>query len=91
MRIRLGCFTPILGSVATAVAIAAAPIASAVPSATQSGTGATQSTDPSAPAQAEQSCTSLGSSQTVCQSPGNAQIFAAPPQVDYQPYAGGAD
>jgi hypothetical protein len=33
MRIRLGYLTPILGSVAAAVAIAAAPIASAAPSA----------------------------------------------------------
>ncbi len=31
-----------------------------------------------------------GGTQNECQSPGNAQIYDAPPQVDYFPYAGGA-
>jgi hypothetical protein len=75
MRIRLGYFTPILGSVATAVAIAAAPIASAAPSAS--------------PASPQQACAG-SSGGTVCQSPGNVQVFVAPPQVDYFPYSGGA-
>ena len=39
---------------------------------------------------ATQSCTSSGSTQTDCQSPGNAQIYVAPPQVDYFTYRGGA-
>jgi hypothetical protein len=55
-------------------ALATAPIAAAAPSAS---------------AQAQQSCSS-GSTQTVCQSPGNAQVFVAPQQVDYQTYTGGA-
>jgi hypothetical protein len=45
---------------------------------------------PSAPAHAQQSCTSLSSSQTDCQSPGNVQVYVAPPQVDYFTYRGGA-
>jgi hypothetical protein len=55
-------------------ALATAPIAAAAPSAS---------------AQAQQSCNS-GSTQTVCQSPGNTQVFVAPPQVDYFSYRGGA-
>jgi hypothetical protein len=90
MRVKLGYFTPILGSAAAAVAIAATPIAAAAPSPTQPETVATQSAEPVAPAQAQQSCTSSGM-QTVCRSPGNAQIFAAPPQVDYYTYDGGAN
>ena len=39
---------------------------------------------------ATQACTSSDSTQTYCQSPGNAQIYVAPPQVDYYPYEGGA-
>jgi hypothetical protein len=74
MSTRLGYLTPLLGSVATAVAIAAAPIASAAPS----------------PTQAELSCTPAGSAQTNCQSPGNVQVYVAPPQVDYYTYSGGA-
>lgn len=41
-------------------------------------------------ASTQQSCVTLGSTQNQCQSPGNAQIYDAPPQVDYFPYAGGA-
>ena len=33
----------------------------------------------------QQSCTSLGGTQTQCQSPGNVQINDAPPQVNYFP------
>lgn len=31
-------------------------------------------------------CTYAGRGDSVCQSPGNAQIVAAPPRVDYQPW-----
>jgi hypothetical protein len=75
MRIRLGYFTPLLGSVATVVAIAAGPIASAAPSAS--------------PATPQQACAG-SSARTVCQSPGNVQVFVAPPQVDYDTFRGGA-
>jgi hypothetical protein len=75
MRIRLGYFTPILGSVATAVAIAAAPIASAAPSAS--------------PATPQQACAD-SSAGTVCQSPGNVQINDALPPVQFDPYPGEA-
>ena len=33
----------------------------------------------------QQTCTSLGGTQTQCQSPGNVQINDAPPQVNYFP------
>ncbi len=75
MRIGLGYFTPILGSVAAAVAIAAAPIAWAAPSAS--------------PASPQQACAGSGAG-TVCQSPGNVQIDNAPPPVQFEPYAGDA-
>ena len=42
-------------------------------------------------AQAEQTCTESGQA-SVCQSPGNAQVSATPPAVDYQaqyPFFGG--
>jgi len=77
MRIRLNYLTPVLAAGAAAVAIAAAPIAAAAPTAT------------SDPAQVQQSCASLGGTQTQCQTPGNVQVNDAPPQVDYFPYAGG--
>ena len=35
---------------------------------------------------AEQPCTNLGGSKTICQSPGNVQINNAPPPVSYHPY-----
>jgi hypothetical protein len=57
-----------------ATAIGTAPIAAAAPSATQ----------------AQQSCAPVGSAQTDCQSPGNVQVYVAPPQVDYFTYRGGA-
>jgi hypothetical protein len=77
MRIGLNYIAPLLTAGAAAVAIAAAPIAAAAPTA------------PSDPAQVQQSCASLGGTQTQCQTPGNAQVNDAPPQVDYFPYAGG--
>ena len=77
MRIGLNYIAPLLTAGAAAVAIAAAPIAAAAPTAT------------SDPAQGQQSCASLGGTQTQCQTPGNVQVNDAPPQVDYFPYAGG--
>lgn len=38
-----------------------------------------------APAPAQQSCVDSGSG-TECQSPGNVQIYASPPVVNYDPY-----
>ncbi|MCX8563033.1 hypothetical protein OS122_19240 [Mycolicibacterium mucogenicum] len=40
--------------------------------------------------QDQQTCTSLGGTQSLCQSAGDAEIYDAPPQVDFYPYAGGA-
>jgi hypothetical protein len=74
MRIRLTYITSLLAAGAAAAAIGAAPIAAPAP----------------APAPAQPSCNTLGATQTECQSPGNAQLYDAPPQVDYFPYAGGA-
>jgi hypothetical protein len=76
MRIRLTYITSLLAAGAAAAAIGAAPIAAAAPA--------------PAPAPAQPSCNSVGGTQTECQSPGNAQVYDAPPQVDYFPYAGGA-
>ena len=77
MRLGLNYIAPLLAAGAAAVAIAAAPIAAAA------------STAPADPAQVQQSCSSLGGTQTECQAPGNVQVNDAPPQVDYFPYAGG--
>ena len=76
MRTRLTYITSLLAAGAAAAAIGAAPIAAAAPA--------------PAPAPVQPSCNSLGGTQTECQSPGNAQVYDAPPQVDYFPYAGGA-
>jgi hypothetical protein len=78
MRIRLTYITSLLAAGAAAAAIGAAPIAAAAPAPAP------------APAPVQPSCNSLGGTQTECQSPGNAQVYDAPPQVDYFPYAGGA-
>lgn len=40
---------------------------------------------PAAVADDEPSCTDAGGNDTVCQSPGNVEINAAPPVVDYAP------
>ena len=76
MRTRLTYITSLLAAGAAAAAIGAAPIAAAAPA--------------PAPGPVQPSCNSLGGTQTECQSPGNAQVYDAPPQVDYFPYAGGA-
>jgi hypothetical protein len=78
MRLGLNHIAPLLAAGAAAVAIAAAPIATAAPTA------------PGDPAQVQQSCAALGGTQSECQTPGNVQVYDAPPQVDYFPYAGGA-
>jgi hypothetical protein len=72
-------FTLLIAAGAAAAAIVIAPIAAAAPATTAAGD------TPSA----QQSCNSLGGTQTECQAPGNAQVYDAPPQVDYFPYAGG--
>ena len=79
--------TPLLGAAAAAIAIAAAPIAAAAPTSGNSSAGADASSGAGAPSQ--QSCVGLGGTQSQCQSPGNAQVYDSPPQVDYFPYAGG--
>ena len=88
MRVKINYFATLLAAGAIAGAIAAAPVAVAAPN--QDSTSASNGASPSDQSQASQSCTSLGGTQNVCQSPGNAQIYDAPPQVDYFPYAGGA-
>ena len=88
MRKRIGYLTPTLGVAATAVAIVVAPTATAA-----SGQGPASDDGAAAPSdssQSAQSCVSLGGTQSQCQAPGNAQIYDAPPQVDYFPYGGGA-
>ena len=88
MKPKLTYIAPLLAAGGTAVAIAFAPIAAAA-----SGQGAASGNGAAAPSdssQSAQSCVNLGATQNLCQSPGNAQIYDAPPQVDYFPYAGGA-
>ena len=67
-------FTPL-----AVVAAAAAVIATAAAANTASARPTTVATAP------QQTCTSLGGTQTQCQSPGNVQINDAPPQVNYFP------
>lgn len=91
MRIRLSYIRLLFAAGAAAAAIAAAPVAAAAPApATHPAAVATAPSAPGDQAQTQQSCVSLGGTQTECQSPGNAQIYDSPPQVDYFPYAGGA-
>jgi hypothetical protein len=92
MRIRLNHLAPLLGAGAVAAAVAVAPIAAnattaAAPPPSVATAAATASSDPGP---AQQSCAGLGGTQTECLSPGNSQLYDAPPQVDYFPYAGGA-
>jgi hypothetical protein len=72
-------FTLLMAAGAAAAAIITAPIAAAALATTAAGDV------PSA----QQSCNSLGGPQTECQAPGNAQVYDAPPQVDYFPDAAG--
>jgi len=87
MRVRLNYIAPLLAAGTIAAAVAVAPIAAAAPSQGASGAGPAAS---SASTQPGQSCVTLGGTQSQCQSPGNAQVYDAPPPVDYFPYAGGA-
>ncbi|MBJ7339132.1 hypothetical protein [Mycolicibacterium sp.] len=75
MRITLNWAAALLVSLGAVVAIVSAPIAEAAPS---------------DPAQPHQACSSLGATQSLCESRGNVQINDSLPQVDYFPYAGGA-
>jgi hypothetical protein len=59
-----------------------APLAAAAAAAAVIATAPMAAADNTAP---QQSCTSLGGTQTQCQSPGNVQINDAPPQVNYFP------
>jgi hypothetical protein len=87
MRVKINYFAALLAAVAAAGAIAVAPSAMAAPN--QDSADASSPAATSDQTQAHQSCMSLGGTQNECQSPGNAQIYDAPPQVDYFPYAGG--
>ena len=78
MQLGLNYIAPLLAAGAAAVAVAVAPIAAAAPTA------------PGDTTQSQQACANLGGTQTECQAPGNVQVYDAPPQVDYFPYAGGA-
>src|SRR4029078_388443 len=80
MRVKLNYFAPLLATAATAVAVAIAPIATAAPS--QETSAAVSAAAPSDRAQAQQSCVTWGGTASQCQSPGNAQVYDAPPQVD---------
>ena len=86
MRTTLTYLAPLFAAIATVATTAFAPIAAAANQGAASGNGAAALGDSS---QSPQSCVSLGGTQSQCQSPGNAQIYDAPPQVDYFPYAGG--
>jgi hypothetical protein len=70
---------------AVAVAVALAPCAKADPDAHSTGPGTAADSS-----RVRESCVGLGGNTNACQSPGSAQIYDAPPQVDYFPYAGGA-
>jgi hypothetical protein len=59
-----------------------APLAAVAAAAAVIATAPIAAADSTAP---QQSCTSLGGTQTQCQSPGNVQINDAPPQVNYFP------
>ena len=76
MRTRFGHAALLAVAGIFALAVTVAPVAAAdnLP-----GNGASQ-----------QSCTQLGRTQVKCESPGNDQLYDAPPQVDFYPYAGGA-
>ena len=73
---RTAFLAPLAAVAAAAAVVATAPVAAAD----------TTSADPTTVASTpQQSCTSLGGTQTQCQSPGNVQINDAPPQVNYFP------
>ena len=63
-----------------------APLAAVAAAAAVIATAPISAADSTAP---QQSCSSLGGTQTQCQSPGNVQINDAPPQVNYFPLGAG--
>ena len=63
-----------------------APLAAVAAAAAVIATAPIAAADSTAP---QQTCTSLGGTQTQCQSPGNVQINDAPPQVNYFPLGDG--
>ena len=73
MSFRTSYLTTLLATGAAAVALAAAPMATAAPTTT-------------APAMPQPCSTAGGGSE--CRSPGNVQIYDAPPPVTYEPYGG---
>lgn len=85
MRVRLKFITPLLAAGVAGAAIAAAPMAAAEPAPVEPPPVATAPASNSEPTRVEQSCNNLGGTQTQCQSPGNVQIYDAPPQVNYFP------
>jgi hypothetical protein len=87
MGVKINYFAALLAVGAAAGVIAVAPSATAAPN--QNSAGASSIAATSDQTEAHQACMSLGGTQSECQSPGNAQIYDAPPQVDYFPYAGG--
>jgi hypothetical protein len=82
-------FGPLFAAGAIVATLAFAPVAAAA-STGQGAPDAGAATASSGSTQPGQSCVSLGGTQTQCQSPGNSQVYDAPPQVDFFPYAGGA-
>jgi hypothetical protein len=88
MRVRLNYFASLLAAGAIVAAVAVAPIAAADTNQGASSAGA--ATASSGSTQPGQSCVPVGGTQDQCQSPGSSQVYDAPPQVDYFPYAGGA-
>jgi hypothetical protein len=87
MGVKLTLFAPLVAAGVTAATLAIAPIAAA---AATHGAGGGASSASSDSAKWQQTCLTLGGTQSQCQSPGNVQIYDAPPQVDFFPYAGGA-
>ena len=91
MKTKLTYIAPLLVAGGVAVAIAVGPVAAAASGQAAAGAaGGNGATAPSDSSQSAQSCVSLGTTHNLCGSPGNAQIYDAPPQVDYFPYGGGA-
>jgi hypothetical protein len=87
MLIGLKYAAPLLATGTIVAAFAVAPIAVAATS--QDPSSVSVAANSSGSGQSQQSCVTLGGTQSECQSPGNAQVYDAPPQVDYFPYAGG--
>jgi len=77
MRLRLTFVAPLLVAGAAVVAVPAVPVAAGPP--------AQAPVNPPA----QQSCATSGPG-TVCQSPGNVQIYNPPPPVSFYPYGGEA-